>query len=157
MAISQNTVIILKYSDVTAVPPSLNVGEPAYSNVSNKLWIGDKDGAVVAIGGKHYTQDIESATWQGIGNQLVRRDELGQIEATKYYQQGFDVLEHANAAFTLANTVSGEGISTVFAQANAAFDTANSSYIQANSAFEKANTAAGSNTLAVRKSIWEVE
>jgi hypothetical protein len=76
-----NTVIQLKYSNVTGTPPALNVAEPAYSNVSNKLWIDDGSG-VVAIGGKHYTGIIDSATSLATGNTIVLRDNSGNFEAT---------------------------------------------------------------------------
>ena len=71
-----NTVIQLKYSNVTGTPPTLNVAEPAYSNVSNKLWIGDGT-SVVAIGGKHYTDQIDAATSEATGNTIVIRDLSG--------------------------------------------------------------------------------
>jgi hypothetical protein len=67
-----NTVIQLKYSNVTSVPPTLNVAEPAYSNVSNKLFIDDGTG-VVAIGGKYYTDIIDAATAAATTNTLVLR------------------------------------------------------------------------------------
>lgn len=68
-----NTVIQLKYSNVTSVPPTLNVAEPAYSNVSNKLFIDDGTG-VVAIGGKFYTALLDSNTSSSVVNTLVMRD-----------------------------------------------------------------------------------
>jgi hypothetical protein len=71
-----NTVIQLKYSNVTSVPPTLNVAEPAYSNVSNKLWIDDGTG-VVAIGGKYYTGIIDAATTAATANTLVLRNAVG--------------------------------------------------------------------------------
>ena len=71
-----NTVIQLKYSNVTSVPPTLNVAEPAYSNVSNKLFIDDGTG-VVAIGGKYYTDIIDAATAAAAANTLVLRDADG--------------------------------------------------------------------------------
>jgi hypothetical protein len=71
-----NTVIQLKYSNITSVPPTLNVAEPAYSNVSNKLWIDDGTG-VVAIGGKYYTDIIDAATAAVAANTLVLRDADG--------------------------------------------------------------------------------
>jgi hypothetical protein len=71
-----NTVIQLKYSNVTSVPPTLNVAEPAYSNVSNKLWIDDGTG-VVAIGGKYYTEIIDAATTAASVNTLVLRNAVG--------------------------------------------------------------------------------
>jgi hypothetical protein len=67
-----NTVIQLKYSNVTSVPPTLNVAEPAYSNVSNKLFIDDGTG-VVAIGGKYYTDIVDAATTASTPNTLVLR------------------------------------------------------------------------------------
>lgn len=77
-----NTVIQLKYSNVTSVPPTLNVAEPAYSNVSNKLFIGDGT-TVVAIGGKYYTDIIDAKTSANTGNTLVFRDNLGDFSARK--------------------------------------------------------------------------
>ena len=46
-----NTVIQIKRSTVTAVPPSLNVAELAYSFVSETLFIGNTTNDAVAIGG----------------------------------------------------------------------------------------------------------
>ena len=57
-----NTVIQLKWSETTATPASLNVAEPAYSNNSNKLFIGLAGNQVVAIGGKYYTDIVDAAT-----------------------------------------------------------------------------------------------
>ena len=75
-----NTVIQLKYSNVTGTPPSLNLAEPAYSNVSNKLWIDDGTG-VVAIGGKYYTNIVDAATNLNTANTIVRRDLDGNFSA----------------------------------------------------------------------------
>ena len=77
-----NTVIQLKYSNVTSVPPTLNVAEPAYSNVSNKLFIGDGT-TVVAIGGKYYTDIIDAKSSANSSNTLVFRDNLGDFSARK--------------------------------------------------------------------------
>jgi hypothetical protein len=77
-----NTVIQLKYSNVTSVPPTLNVAEPAYSNVSNKLFIDDGTG-VVAIGGKYYTDIIDAATSSNTGSTLVLRDVTGNASFNK--------------------------------------------------------------------------
>jgi hypothetical protein len=71
-----NTVIQLKYSNVTSVPPTLNIAEPAYSNVSNKLFIDDGTG-VVAIGGKYYTDIIDAAANAATASTLVLRDAEG--------------------------------------------------------------------------------
>ena len=75
-----NTVIQLKYSNVTGTPPTLNLAEPAYSSVSNKLWIDDGTG-VVAIGGKYYTNLIDDATPDNTANTIVRRDLSGNFTA----------------------------------------------------------------------------
>ena len=50
-----NTLIQIKSSTSNAAPTTLNVAEPAYSYVSNTLFIGttDSDGAI-AIGGQFY-------------------------------------------------------------------------------------------------------
>lgn len=71
-----NTVIQLKYSNITNKPPTLNVAEPAYSNVSGTLWIDDGT-AVVAIGGKAYTDKIDAAAYAATANVLVKRDTTG--------------------------------------------------------------------------------
>ena len=71
-----NTVIQLKYSSATNKPPTLNVAEPAYSNVSSTLWIDDGT-AVVAIGGKAYTDKIDAAASAATANVLVKRDTTG--------------------------------------------------------------------------------
>lgn len=77
-----NTVIQLKYSDTTATPPSLNTAEPAYSNNSNKLFIGQSDGSVVAIGGKYYTALIDAATSANTASAIVKRGSDGGFSAT---------------------------------------------------------------------------
>ena len=75
-----NTVIQLKYSSLTSKPPTLNVAEPAYSNVSGVLWIDDGTG-VVPIGGKAYTSKIDNSTPTATANTLVLRDLSGDISA----------------------------------------------------------------------------
>ena len=76
-----NTVIQLKYSDITATPLSLNTAEPAYSNTSNKLFIGQSDGSVVAIGGKYYTALIDAATSANTASTIVKRDSNNDFTA----------------------------------------------------------------------------
>jgi hypothetical protein len=76
-----NTVIQLKWSEVTSVPTSLNVAEPAYSNVSNKLYIGLSDNTVIAIGGKYYTDIIDASTKNNTSNTIVKRDADGSFSA----------------------------------------------------------------------------
>jgi hypothetical protein len=73
-----NTLIQLKHSTVTDIPPSLNTAEPAYSFTSNTLFIGI-DGAVINIGGQFYTSQIDDATSENVGGTLVRRDPNGNV------------------------------------------------------------------------------
>lgn len=123
-----NTVIQLKWSDVTSTPTSLNVGEAAYSNTSNKLFIGDTAGNVLTIGGRFYV------------------DQQGQIftKTNVAFDTANSAASYANAAFTAANT-GGSGATYAngaFAVANSAASYANSSFRHANGAFSTANSAA---------------
>jgi len=77
-----NTVIQLKYSEVTATPASLNVAEPAYSNSSGKLFIGDNNQTPVLIGGKYYVDRVDEATSANTANVIVKRDGAGSFSAT---------------------------------------------------------------------------
>ena len=57
-----NTVIQIKYSEANSAPAVLNVAEPAYSYVSNTLFIGTPDSAgSIIIGGSAYMDKINSA------------------------------------------------------------------------------------------------
>ena len=94
-----NTVIQLKYSNVTSQPPTLNIAEPAYSNVSGVLWIDDGTG-VVAIGGKSYTTKIDNATSSATGNTLVLRDASGNA-AFNYITA--NIIGNIDTATALAN------------------------------------------------------
>lgn len=152
-----NTVIQLKYSNVTGTPPSLNVAEPAYSTVSNKLWIGDGS-SVIAIGGKHYTDQIDAATSEATGNTLVLRTTSGNFDAnvvvantfianTAVIQNGYDLYAFANNAYTMANNamiaggqIAGSYANSAYLHANSAYLNSNSAYIHANSAYDFANT-----------------
>lgn len=63
--------VLIKRSTTTDVPSSLDNGELAYSSSSNKLFIGRPGGAagdVDAIGGKYYTDFIDSLYTTGSGN-----------------------------------------------------------------------------------------
>jgi hypothetical protein len=57
-----NTVIQLRFSEANSAPTLLNVAEPAYSYVSNTLFIGtaNSDGSII-VGGKAYIDKINSA------------------------------------------------------------------------------------------------
>ena len=96
-----NTVIQLKYSNVTNTPPTLNIAEPAYSNVSNILWINDGSG-VVAIGGKYYTTIIDASTPTATANTIVLRDSLSNFSANT-------ITANLTGKFTNARTISLSG------------------------------------------------
>jgi hypothetical protein len=153
-----NTVIQLKYSNVTGSPPSLNLAEPAYSNVSNKLWIDDGTG-VVAIGGKYYTDLLDASTQLATQNTIVRRDTSGNLAAntitvntieanTSVIQNGYNLYEFANAAFTQANTaiiaggtIAGGYANSAYLHANSAYVSQNTTGVYANAAYTTANVA----------------
>lgn len=76
-----NTVIQLKYSTVNNTPASLNIGEPAYSFTSDKLFIGNSTNHVLTIGGKYYVDIIEAATSSNTVSTIVKRDSNGDFSA----------------------------------------------------------------------------
>ena len=109
-----NTVIQLKYSESTATPVSLNVAEPAYSNSSNKLFIGLAGNQVIAIGGKYYTDLVDAATDANTNSTIVKRDASGIFSATAVRASLFGNANTA-AAWQTARTigVSGDANGTV--------------------------------------------
>jgi hypothetical protein len=109
-----NTVIQLKYSESTATPTSLNVAEPAYSNNSNKLFIGLAGNQVIAIGGKYYTDLVDAATDANTVSTIVKRDASGIFSATAVKASLFGNANTA-AAWQTARTigVSGDANGTV--------------------------------------------
>ena len=117
-----NTVIQLKFSDVTSAPASLNVGEAAYSNTSQKLFIGDTANNVLTIGGRFYV------------------DQQGQIftKTNVAFDTANSAGSYANAAFATAN--SGSAAASAASYANSAFVAANSAGVYANSGFAVSNT-----------------
>lgn len=76
-----NTVIQLKWSEVTSTPTTLNVAEPAYSNTSGKLFIGQAGNQVIAVGGKYYTDLVDAATNLNTASAIVKRDSSGNFSA----------------------------------------------------------------------------
>jgi len=89
-----NTVIQLKYSDLTNTPGSLATGEAAYSNTSETLFIGLSDGAIVNVGGVYYTEQIDSATSSNTASTIVKRDANGKLTG--------DIIGNADTATTAA-------------------------------------------------------
>lgn len=111
-----NTTIQLKFSNVTATPPSLNVAEPAYSYASNTFFIGSPSGTgAIAIGGKFY---------------LDQQQDIYNLSNAAFI--------HANAAFASANNST--KANAAFDHANAAFNYANSTFVYATAAFNHANS-----------------
>jgi hypothetical protein len=109
-----NTVIQLKFSEVTATPVTLNVAEPAYSNNSNKLFIGLAGNQVIAIGGKYFTDLVDAATDANTVSTIVKRDASGMFSATAVKASLFGNANTA-AAWQTARTigVSGDANGTV--------------------------------------------
>lgn len=134
-----NTVIQLKYSTVTATPPSLNVAEPAYSYTSNTLFIGTPEGTgAIAIGGKFYL-DQQTDIYNLVNAAFSAANSAGSSELVVY------AANHANAAYGQANTnttdisaiqgvnlTQNTSITNAQNSADAAFIHANAAYVQAN-------------------------
>ena len=104
-----NTVIQLKWSEVTSTPVTLNVAEPAYSNTSGKLFIGRTNGGPIAVGGSYYTALIDAATNSNTASAIVKRDANGAFSG-RLYGTANDALQ-----WTTARTigVSGDATGTV--------------------------------------------
>ena len=96
MAIS-NTSILIKRSQTTGKPTSLNQGELAYSYLSNTLFFGTVGGnGVVNVGGQYYTSTVDAATNANTASTLVKRDTNGAFYGQLY--------GNANTATTLQNS-----------------------------------------------------
>lgn len=109
-----NTVIQIKRSTVTTAPTagSLAAAEPAYSYLSDKLFLGSSDGSqVIEIGGRYYIN-----------------------VAIQAYEAANTANDRAVAAFNAAN-------SAITSSSGPAFDKANAANIIASLAFDKANSA----------------
>ena len=152
-----NTVIQLKFSNVTAAPTSLNIGEPAYSYVSNTLFIGSPDSTgAIAIGGKFYLDqqqiifDTANAAFASANNSTKANSAFDQANAAFEVANSAAIAAntpshvansaaiYANGAFAAANTADSKAVSAG-SYANSAFVHANSSFIHANAAFDHVN------------------
>jgi hypothetical protein len=114
MAGATNTIIQILRSTTTAVPTTLNMGEQAYSYVSDKLFVGNTDNSVITIGGKYYVNLIDTATASSTGNTIVRRDVAGNaafkmISVSDAPSQSTDVV-NKNYLDTLVSTLSSNTI-----------------------------------------------
>jgi len=77
------TTFQLKYSNTNTAPLVLTTGEPAYSNVSGKLFIGgNTDNSIITIGGKYYTDIIDAASNAAVAGTLVKRAANGAVFAS---------------------------------------------------------------------------
>jgi len=150
-----NTVIQLKFSNVTATPVSLNTAEPAYSFTSNTLFIGSPAGTgAIAIGGKFYLdqqQDIYNsanaafAAANSAGSSAFAQGAFNTANASfNHANAGFQAANsagsYANSAFVTANNEAGVNL-TQNNSITAAFTAANSAGVYANGAFAAANAA----------------
>ena len=143
--------IQIKSSNVTAVPSTLNIAEPAYSYASNTLFIGTPAGTgSIAIGGKFYL-DQQQTIYNTVNAAFTQANSsTGSLQTT--LQNNINTVDaRATAAFIQANAAFVAANSVGTSQANAAFDKANAAFIQANTvislstqsdaAFLQANTA----------------
>jgi len=151
-----NTVIQLKFSTATATPTTLNVAEPAYSYVSNTLFIGSPDSTgSIAIGGKFYL-DQQQIIFNTANAAFIAAN-TGSAAAAAFNQANAAFITansagvYANGAFVAANaaqvtaTSAGVYANGAFVAANAAQTTATSAGVYANGAFATANNEAGVN------------
>lgn len=93
-----NTVIQLKWSEVTATPVTLNVAEPAYSNTSGKLFVGGTNQVPILVGGKYYVDRVDEASSANTANVIVKRATDGGFSASYVRAALFG---NANTATTL--------------------------------------------------------
>lgn len=84
-----NTVIQIKYSTANGRPATLNVGELAYSFVSNTFFIGTTSNTTLNIGGYTITTAVENRTSSNTPSTLVERDATGSFSATRVYASVF--------------------------------------------------------------------
>ena len=165
------TSIQIKSSSSNATPQLLNIAEPAYSYVSNTLFIGTENSdGVIAIGGKFYldqqqliynTANAAFSTANNASDSWVRNQANASfIQANTAVTNALSASNYANAAFTAANNASDLWVrnqaNSAFIQANASYAFANTletvnttqnnsitaAFLQANAAFTAANNAA---------------
>jgi len=98
-----NTIIQIKRSSATSAPVggSLSAAEPAYSYLSEKLFLGDAAGTdVVEIGGKYWVDHTKRAFDQA--NAAYQAANVGNNEIV--FNQANTARDQANAAYNMANT-----------------------------------------------------
>ena len=76
--------IKIKRSTSTSAPSSLAQGELAYSDSSDKLWIGaPADSAVIAIGGKLYTDMLDHTAGTLTASSSIIVDSNSKVDPAK--------------------------------------------------------------------------
>jgi len=147
-----NTLIQLKSSTSNAAPIVLDVAEPAYSYVSNTLFIGTAAGnGVLPIGGQFYVAQQELIFAKTNAAFAAANTGSGAASAGSYANSAFLVANtpnyvansaasYANAGFAVANSAASYANSS-FLSANTPSNVANSAALYANSAFAAANNA----------------
>jgi hypothetical protein len=131
-----NTLIQIRSSTSNSAPQTLYIGEPAYSYVSNTLFIGTANGdSVIPIGGQSYIAQQQLIYNTANAAFATANTGSGAIAAGSYANAAFEVANssgtYANAAFATANSAG--------TYANSSFGVANSAAIYANAAFAAAN------------------
>jgi len=139
-----NTLIQIRTSTANATPQTLYIGEPAYSYVSNTLFIGTANGnSVIPIGGQSYIAQQQLIYNTANAAFAAANTSAGASSSGSYANSAFAVANsasiYANAAFAAANSASDTWVRN---QANAAFIQANASFVQANTPSYVANSAA---------------
>ena len=139
-----NTLIQLKSSTYNATPTTLDAAEPAYSYVSNTLFIGTASGTgVLPIGGQFYVAQQGQIFDKTNAAFTAANSGSGAASAGSYANAGYSTANsaasYANAAFAAANNSTDLWVRT---QANSAFSQANAAFLQANTPSNVSNSAA---------------
>ena len=143
-----NTKIQIKRSSVNIKPVdgSLSAAEPAYSYLSDKLFLGTSDGSgVIAIGGKFFV-DQQNAIYDLVNSAFTAANS-GFTDANAIFNLLNLTFDTTNSAYTLSNA-NFDVTNAAYTMANAnytvtniAFDTVNSAYTLTNSSYDVANSA----------------
>lgn len=107
-----NTIIQVKRSSNTVQAPngSLAAGQPGYSFVSDKLFIGNSAGSgVLTIGGQYFVDVVAGATSANSANNLVKRDANGDIFVRQITADTFNGTIATAAALTPGRYIASGG------------------------------------------------
>jgi len=137
-----NTVIQIKRSTVTTAPTagSLSAAEPAYSYLSDKLFIGSSDGSqVIEIGGRYYVNTAIQALSAANAANIAAGAAFDKANAANVL--AFNTGIGANAYATAVGAASNNYLLAVIAGANTAVGAGANNYLLA--VIAGANTAVG--------------